>query len=66
MLRDAWTSVIARLQKPFSSIFCGFLVGLLELLPPAMISILAGLAFWRAIQEGMSEMIAADNVQVGP
>ena len=41
------------------------LVDLLVLLPTAMISILAGLAFLGAIQNSMSEMIAADNVQVG-
>lgn len=46
-------------------IFAGTLVDLLILLPAAMISILAGLALLGAIQKSLSEMMAAENVQVG-
>ena len=46
-------------------IFAGTLVDLLVLIPTAMISILAGLALLGAIQKSLSDMMSADNVQVG-
>ncbi|MEP4900202.1 MAG: benzoate/H(+) symporter BenE family transporter [Paracoccaceae bacterium] len=46
-------------------IFAGTLVDLLILIPTAMISILAGLALLGAIQKSLSDMMSADNVQVG-